>query len=145
MSQHKAALDALFQSMAAGVGAPHAVLRATGTPEDIPQGGALVTIHKGACEQADALLSPLRYEIIWSAAITVDASSDEARDAALDLIAARLLADPNLGGAVDWAEAGAPETEVAAQPSPEGMGQQPPIFAVTFPVRLHYVADSPAG
>lgn len=145
MSQHKAALDALVESLVAGVVAPHLVVRATGTPETIPQGGALVTIHKGACEQAEALLSPLRYEIIWAAAITVDAGADEDRDAALDLIAARLLADPTLSGVVDWAEAGSPETEVAAQPSIEGMGQQPPIFAVTLPVRLHYVADSPAG
>lgn len=145
MSQHAAALDALVQSLLAGVGAPHVVLRATGTPETIPPGGALVTIHKGACEQADPLLSPLRYEIVWAAAITIDAATDAARDAAQDLIAARLLADPNLGGAVDWAEAGMPETEVAAQPAMDGMGQQPPVFAATLPVRLHYVADSPAG
>jgi hypothetical protein len=145
MSQHAAALDALAQSLIAGVGAPHLVVRATGTPETIPSGGALVTIHKGACEQAEPMLSPLRYEIIWASAVTVDAGSDAARDAAMGLIAARLLADPNLGGAVDWAEAGMPETEVAAQPSIEGMGQQPPIFAATLPIRLHYVADSPAG
>lgn len=145
MSQHAVAIEALALSLVAGVGSPHAVARANGTPESIPPDGALVTIHKGACEQAEPLLSPLRFEIIWAAAITVDAGSDAARDAAMDLIAARLLADPSLGGAVDWAEAGMPETEISAQPSVEGMGQQPPIFAATLPVRLHYVADSPAG
>ncbi len=145
MTQHAAALDALEQSLLTALAAPHLVQRATGTPEAIPAGGALVTIHKGACDQAEPLLSPLRYEIIWAAVITVDAGADVTGDAAVAAIAARLLADPTLGGAVDWAEMGMPETEVAAQPSLEGMGQQPPIFAVTLPVRLHYVADSPAG
>jgi hypothetical protein len=145
MSQHAAALDALAASLVIGVGAPHVVVRATGTPEAIPQGGALITIHKGSCEAAEPLLSPLSYEIIWAAAVTVDAGSDAARDVAMDLIAARLLADPNLSGAVDWAELAMPETEVSSSPALDGMGQQPPIFAATLPVRLHYVADSPAG
>lgn len=145
MSQHTAALDALVASLATVLGSPHLLVRATGTPESMPAAGALVTIHKGACEQAEPMLSPLRYEIIWAAAVTVDAASDAMRDTAIGLIAARLLDDPTLGGAVDWAEMGMAETEVAAMPSLEGMGQQPPIFAATLPVRLHYLADSPAG
>lgn len=145
MSQHAAALDALAQALVLGLGAAHLVLRATGTPETIPQTGALVTLHKGACDQAEPLLSPLCYEIIWAVPVTVDAASESARDSAIALIAATLLADARLGGAVDWAEMGLPETEIQASPSLEGQGQQPPIFAATLPVRLHYVADSPAG
>lgn len=145
MSQHAAALTALAASLATVIAAPHVLVRSAGTPETIPATGALVTIHKGACEQAEPMLSPLRYEVIWAAAVTVDAGSDARRTTAMDLITSRLLADPTLGGAVDWAEMGMAETEVAAQPSLEGMGQQPPIFAATLPVRLHYVADSPAG
>ena len=123
----------------------HRVIRATGTPEDIPQGAALITIHDGACEAAEALLSPLRYEIIWAAPVTLDADSQAIRDSAMQALAAALLADATLGGAVDWAEMGMPEAEVAARPAMDGMGQQPPIYAATMPVRLHYVADSPAG
>lgn len=145
MSQHAAALDALAATLAPALPAPHLLLRATGTPETIPLGGALITLHKGSCEAAEPLLSPLRYEVIWTAPLTIDADSEAARDAAMDAIAAALVADPTLGGAVDWAEMAMPETEVQASPAMDGQGQQPPIFAATLPVRLHYVADSPAG
>ena len=121
----------------------HLVIRARGTPEVIPQDFAMVTIHDGGCEAAEPLLSPLQYEIIWNVPVTIDADSAAIRDNAMALIAACLLADPSLGGAVDWAEMGQPEAEVSARPSLDG--QQPPIYAVAMPVRLHYVADSPAG
>lgn len=145
MSSHGDALAALLSSLQTAMPTGQLVARASGTPETIPPGFALVTIHKGACEAAEPLLSPLRYEIIWAAAVTVDAETEAARDAAIDAIAARLVADPSLGGAVDWAEMAMPETEVQASPAMDGQGQQPPIFAATLPVRLHYVADSPAG
>jgi hypothetical protein len=145
MSQHAAALDALAATLAIALPLPQRLVRATGTPETIPDGGALVTLHKGACEAAEPMLSPLRYEIIWAALITIDADTEAARDAAIDAVSARLLADPTLSSVVDWAEMAMPETEVSSSPAVDGMGQQPPIFAATLPVRLHYVADSPAG
>lgn len=145
MSGRADAIAALLAVIDAALGSPTRVIRATGTPEIIPSGGALVTIHEGACEAAEPLLSPLRYEIIWSAPVTVDADSQAVRDAAMASIAAVLVSDPTLGGVVDWAEMAMPEADVASAPAMDGMGQQPPIFAVTLPVRLHYVADSPAS
>lgn len=136
-----AALLALLQGGLVG----HRVLRATGTPEAIPPGYALILLHDGSCEAAEPLLSPLRYEIIWNAPVTLDADTAAIRDGAVEALAALLVADPSLGGAVDWAEIGMPEAEVMSSPSLEGHGQQPPIFSISIPLRLHYVATSPAG
>lgn len=145
MSAHAQALAALLVSLQSALPTGHLVTSATGTPETIPTGFALVTLHKGACEGSEPLLSPLRYEVIWASPVTIDAEAEAARDAAIDAVAALLLADPTLGGAVDWAEMGMPETEVSSSPAMDGTGQQPPIFAATLPVRLHYVAASPAS
>lgn len=145
MTTRGTAVTALQTSLSSVLTGGYVLTRATGTPEIIPSGLALVTVHDGSCEAAEPLLSPMRYEVIWASAVTVDAATDAALDAAVALIAARLIADPTLSGAVDWAEMGMPETEVVSNPALDGMGQQPPIFAATLPVRLHYVADSPAG
>lgn len=136
-----AALLALLQ----GGLASHRVLRATGTPEPIPTGFALVLLHDGSCEAAEPLLSPLRYEIIWNAPVTIDADTAAIRDGAVEALTALLVTDPILGGVVDWAEIGMPEAEVMSSPSLEGHGQQPPVFSISIPIRLHYLADSPAG
>ena len=137
-------MAALLTVLQTGLSA-HRVLRATGTPEPIPNGQALVILHDGSCEAAEPLLSPLRYEIIWNAPITVDADTAGIRDAAVDTLASLLIAHANLNGAVDWAEIGLPEAEVMSTPSLEGHGQQPPVFSISIPLRLHYLADSPAG
>ena len=136
-----AALLALLHGGLAG----HHVQRATGTPESIPPGFALILLHDGSCEAAEPLLSPLRYEIIWNAPVTIDADTAAIRDGAVDTLGSLLVADPTLGGAVDWAEIGLPEAEVMSAPSLEGQGQQPPVFSISIPLRLHYLADSPAG
>lgn len=144
MTTRHSALEALTAALVAALPG-HTVQRATGTPEAIPFGAALVTIHEGACEQAEPILSPLQYEIIWLSPVTIDADTDAVRDDVVGAMAAQLVANPTLDAAVDWAEIGMPEAEVASTPSLEGQGQQPPIFAYSLPVRLHYVADSPAG
>lgn len=136
-----AALLALLQD-----GLPsHRVLRASGTPESIPSGFALILLHDGSCEAAEPLLSPLRYEIIWNAPVTIDADTTTIRDGAVQALAGLLIANPALSGAVDWAEIGMPEAEVISSPALEGQGQQPPVFSISIPIRLHYLADSPAG
>ncbi len=136
-----AALLAFLQNGLAG----HRVLRSTGTPEAIPNGQSLVILHDGSCEAAEPLLSPLRYEIVWNAPVTIDADTAPIRDGAVDTLAGLLAANATLNGAVDWAEIGMPEAEVMAAPSLEGLGQQPPVFSISIPIRLHYLADSPAG
>lgn len=123
----------------------HRVVRATGTPEAIPSGFGLILLHDGSCEAAEPLLSPLRYEIIWNVPVTIDADTASIRDPAAEAMAALVVANPTLGGTVDWAEIGLPEAEVMSAPSLEGMGQQPPVFSISIPIRLHYLADSPAG
>ncbi|UPY37216.1 hypothetical protein [Sediminicoccus sp. KRV36] len=144
MTQRETAMAALLAVLQAGLPG-HSVLRATGTPEPIPNGQALILLHDGSCEAAEPLLSPLRYEIIWNAPITLDAETAAIREGTVEALAALLVADPGLGGAVDWAEIGMPEAEVMSSPSLEGHGQQPPVFSISIPIRLHYVADSPAG
>lgn len=144
MTQRESAMAALLTVLQSGL-VGHTVTRSTGTPEPIPSGNALVILHDGSCEAAEPLLSPLRYEIIWIAPVTVDADTAAIRDAAVDTLAALLVATATLNGAVDWAEVGLPEAEVMSSPSLEGLGQQPPVFSISIPIRLHYVADSPAG
>lgn len=144
MTKRETALQALRTSLAAGMPG-HSVQRHGGLPLEIPAGFALVTVHDGSCEAAEVLLSPLQYEIAWLAPVTIEADTGAFRDGAAELLAARLVADPTLGGAVDWAEVGAPEAEVVALPALDTGGQQPPVFALSVPVRLHFVASSPAG
>ena len=144
MTQREAAMAALLAVLQTGL-VGHSVLRATGTPEPIPGGQALIILHEGSCEAAEPLLSPLRYEIIWNAPVTIDADTAAIREGAVGALAALLLADPILSGGVDWAEIGAPEAEVISGPSLDGQGQQPPVFSISIPIRLHYLADSPAG
>jgi hypothetical protein len=142
---HEAALSALFAVIVTGIPAGHTVMRATGTPDATPFDKASVLLHDGACIEAEPILSPLCYEIVWQADVTVDAEIPAARRAAEDAIATCLIADPTLGGAVDWAEIGMPETAVEAAVSLDGQGQQPPLYAIQVPIRLHYVAASPLG
>ena len=123
----------------------HSVLRSTGTPEPIPSGQALILLHDGSCEAAEPLLSPLRYEIIWNAPVTIDADTAAIRDGAVETLASLLIGNATLSGAVDWAEIGMPEAEIMSAPSLEGHGQQPPVFSISIPIRLHYLADSTAG
>ena len=137
-------MTALLAVLQAGL-LGHSVLRSTGTPQSIPTGQTLLILHDGSCEAAEPLLSPLRYEIVWQAAITIDADTTATRDSAVETLAALLTANPTLAGSVDWVEIGMPEAEVVSTPSLEGMGQQPPVFAVSIPLRLHYVANTPAG
>ena len=144
MSQREIAMAGLLSVLQSGL-AGHTVTRSTGTPEPIPSGNALVILHDGNCEAAEPLLSPLRYEIIWNAPVTIDANTAPIRDAAVDALASLLVATATLNGAVDWAEVGLPEAEVMFSPSLEGLGQQPPVFTISIPIRLHYVADSPVG
>lgn len=144
MTQRETAMAALLAALQGGL-ASHRVLRSTGTPEPIPSGNALILLHDGSCEAAEPLLSPLCYEIVWMTPVTIDADTAAIRDAAVDTLAALLVANATLNGAVDWAEIGLPEAEVMSSPSLEGQGQQPPVFSISIPIRLHYVAASPAG
>jgi hypothetical protein len=144
MSVRESALAALHARLGAALASrvpPPVVLRGETAPQRLPAGG-LVVLRDGETVEETAILSPLAWAIEHRAEIevTVAGATPAARTALLDAllmdIAAAISADRTLGGAVDWAQPGAPsfvEFEGAAA------GR-----AASLPVTLFYtVAGSP--
>lgn len=144
MTTHAEALGALFTTLKGCLPIGATLIRANGAPQSIPPAGILVQLHTGACEEAEPILSPLQYAVVWGAMLTVDATSEALRAAAMLALSARISANRTLGDVIDFIEIGLPETEVNADPKPDG-GQQPPIYAAKIPLRLSYTAPSPAA
>ncbi|MBW6401970.1 hypothetical protein KPL78_29255 [Roseomonas sp. HJA6] len=119
MSMREAAIaalhDRLATSLAARSPAPM-VLRGETVPQRLPPGG-LVVIRDGETVEETAILSPLAWAIEHRAEVEVTAggATPAARNALLDAlllaIAAATTADRTLGGAVEWAQPGAPGFE----------------------------------
>ena len=119
MSMRETAIAALHGRLATSLAdrnpAP-LVLRGETVPQRLPPGG-LVVLRDGETVEETAILSPLAWAIEHRAAIevTVAGAMSAARstllDALLVAIAAAVTADRTLGGAVDWAQPGAPEFE----------------------------------
>ena len=119
MSVRETALAALSARLGAALAvrnpAPK-VLRNETVPQRLPTGG-LVVVRDGETVEETAILSPLAWAIEHRAAIevTVGGATPAARNALLDAlreaIGAAIAADRTLGGAVDWAQPGAPEFE----------------------------------
>ena len=146
VSSREAAIAALRAALASALAsrspAPQ-VLRGETVPQRIAPGG-LVMIQDGETVEETAILSPLRWQIRHVAEVVVAAPgpTPEARAASLDAllvdVAAAVVADRTLGGAVEWAQPGAPsfddaETEGAAA-----------ARAASVPVTLSFtVAGSP--
>ena len=92
------------------------VLRGETLPQRLPPGG-LVVIRDGETVEETAILSPLAWAIEHRAEIevTVGGATPAARNALLDAllvdIAGAITADRTLGGAVEWAQPGAPDFE----------------------------------
>lgn len=144
MTTHAEALAALFTTLKGCLPLGATLIRANGIPQSIPPAGMLVQLHTGGCEEAEPILSPLQYAVVWGAVLTVDASTEALRAAAMAALSARISANRTLGGVVDFIEIGMPETEVNSDPKPDG-GQQPPIHSAKIPLRLSYTAPSPAA
>ena len=119
MSVREAALAALFAHLNAALAARSPapkVLRNETVPQRLPAGG-LVVVRDGETVEETAILSPLAWAIEHRAEIevTVAGATPAARSALLDAvlvdIAAAITADRTFGGAVEWAQPGAPDFE----------------------------------
>jgi hypothetical protein len=115
----EAAIAALLGRLQTALASRHPaplVLRNETVPQRLPPGG-LVVVRDGETVEETALLSPLAWAIEHRAAVevTVAGATPAARtalfDALLVAIAAAVTADRTLGGAVEWAQPGAPEFE----------------------------------
>ena len=111
-----AALHSLLATSLAGRNPAPLVLRGETVPQRLPPGG-LVVIRDGETVDETPILSPLAWAIEHRAEIevTVGGATPAARTAMLDAllvdIAAAITADRTLGGAVEWAQPGAPDFE----------------------------------
>ncbi len=119
MSMRETAIAALHGRLATAlVGRNPAllVLRGETTPQRLPPGG-LVVIRDGETVEETAILSPLAWAVEHRAEVEVSVSgaTPAARNALLDAllvaIAAAIASDRTLGGAVEWAQPGAPDFE----------------------------------
>ena len=119
MSMREAAIAALHGRLVtslAGRNPAPLVLRGETVPQRLPPGG-LVVIRDGETVEETAILSPLAWAIEHRAEVevTVAGATPAARNAQLDAllvaIAAAITADRSLGGAVEWAQPGAPDVE----------------------------------
>ena len=110
------ALHARLQTALATRSPAPLVLRNETMPQRLPPGG-LIVLRDGETVEETAILSPLAWAIEHRAEveITVGGVTPAARHALLDAllvaIGAAIAADRTLGGAVEWAQPGAPEFE----------------------------------
>lgn len=119
MSMRETAIAALHGRLAAALGSRNPaplVLRGETVPQRLPPGG-LVVIRDGETVEETAILSPLAWAIEHRAEVevTVGGATPTVRNALLDAllvnIAAAITADRTFGGAVEWAQPGAPDFE----------------------------------
>ena len=110
------ALHARLQTALATRSPAPLVLRNETMPQRLPPGG-LIVIRDGETLEETAILSPLAWAIEHRAEVevTVGGATPAARNALLDAllvaIGAAITADRTLGGAVEWAQPGAPDFE----------------------------------
>lgn len=140
MSVRETALAALSARLGAALAARSPapkVLRNETVPQRLPPGG-LVVVRDGETVEETPILSPLAWAIEHRVEVEVVAATGAPLDALLVDIAAAIAGDRTLGGAVEWAQPGAPsfddaETEGAAA-----------ARAASVPVTLSFtVAGSP--
>lgn len=140
MSARETALAALYARLGAALAARSPapkVLRNETVPQRLPAGG-LVVVRDGETVEETPILSPLAWAVEHRAEVEVVAATGALLDALLVDIATAVASDRTLGGAVEWAQPGAPtfddaETEGAAA-----------ARAASVPVTLSFtVAGSP--
>jgi hypothetical protein len=140
MSVREAALAALFARLGATLAARSPapkVLRNETVPQRLPAGG-LVVVRDGETVEETAILSPLAWAIEHRADVEVVATTGALLDALLIDIAAAIAGDRTIGGAVEWAQPGAPSFDDAEA---EGAAS---ARAASIPVTLFFtVAGSP--
>jgi hypothetical protein len=108
-----AALHARLQLSLAARSPPPTVIRNETIPQRLPAGGLLV-VQDGETVEETAILSPLRWQVrhVAQVAVIVPGDTPEARATLLDAllvdVAAAIVADRTLGGAVEWAQPESP-------------------------------------
>jgi hypothetical protein len=113
------------------------VLRNETVPQRLPAGG-LVMVRDGETVEETAILSPLAWAVEHRAEVEVVAATGALLDTLLVDIAAAIAGDRTLGGAVEWAQPGAPSFDDAEA---EGAAA---TRAASVPVTLSFtVAGSP--
>jgi hypothetical protein len=140
MSVRETALAALSARLGAALAvrnpAPK-VLRNETVPQRLPPGG-LVVVRDGEAVEETPILSPLAWAVEHRADVEVVAATGALLDALLVDIAAAIAGDRTLGGAVEWAQPGAPSFDDAEA---EGAAA---ARAASVPVTLSFtVAGSP--
>ena len=114
MSARETAIAALTSRLATSLAVRNpapVVLRGETVPQRIPAGG-LVVVRDGETVEETPILSPLAWQIEHRAEveITVAGATTAARNTLLDAllmdIAAAIVANRTLGGAVEWAQPG---------------------------------------
>jgi hypothetical protein len=134
-----AALHGLLHAALAARSPAPLVLRNETVPQRLPPGG-LVVLRDGETVEETPILSPLTWQVEHRAEIEVTAAgaSSAARTTLLDAllvdIATAIAGDRTLGGAVEWANAAAPDFEDVEF---EGAAA---ARAATIPVTLFYTA-----
>jgi hypothetical protein len=140
MSARETAIAALAARITASLAVRNpapTIGRNTSIPQALPAGG-LVVLRDGETTNQQAILSPLSYAIEHAAEIEVVARTQALLDALLVDLAAAVLADRTLGGAVEWAEPGSATFDDVTF---EGAA---PARSASLPITLFYtVAGSP--
>ena len=140
MSVRETALAALSARLGAALAARSPapkVLRNETVPQRLPPGG-LVVVRDGETVEETPILSPLAWAVEHRAEVEVVAATGTLLDALLVDIAAAIAGDRTLGGAVEWAQPGAPSFDDAEV---EGAAA---ARAASVPVTLSFtVAGSP--
>ncbi|CAH0127035.1 hypothetical protein [Roseomonas sp. CECT 9278] len=140
MSVRETALAALHARLGATLAARNPapkVLRNETAPQRLPPGG-LVVVRDGETVEEIPILSPLAWAVEHRAEVEVVATTGALLDALLVDIATAVAGDRTLGGAVEWAQPGAPSF---ADAEAEGAAV---ARAASVPVTLSFtVAGSP--
>ncbi|GIX10374.1 hypothetical protein [Elioraea sp.] len=120
MSAREAAIAALHDAVAAALALRNPApltLRGETVPQRLPPGG-LAMVQDGETAEETPIVSPLRFQVRHVAEVVLVAPgpSPQARAALLDAllvdVAAAVVADRTLGGAVEWAQPEAPFLDV---------------------------------
>jgi hypothetical protein len=140
VSARETALAALYARLGAALAvrspAPK-VLRNETVPQRLLPGG-LVVVRDGETVEETPILSPLAWAVEHRAEVEVVAATGALLDALLVDIAAAIAGDRTIGGAVEWAQPGAPSFDDAEA---EGAAA---ARAASVPVTLSFtVAGSP--
>lgn len=139
-SVREAALQALLAALQGIFGVE--VHRETTLPQEVPAGGLLILRDGSPGDPTDVEMSPPAYSYEHEAQIEAFVPPDAAGrhtdlDQLLQQVHAAIDADRTLGGAVEYAETQAPQTDDF------GVEGAPPFKAAIAPVTLAYTTADP--